>query len=268
MSGPCLKRRMSRYAATNFSFDACTRTPPTTATSPAALAGSTRFAIRPRSRSAISLEENFRSRASSRRSSGWRSEVGPAASASIAPANRLRMKTSLLLLGRVASINWSTRTRRTHEQPASVGEDEVAAVRAIRAVLRPIAFDRDFHTGFDRFAREAATEERVRRAAFYHPLRDGTVGVLHIDVDPRVRVDPLHFRNRALEDDGRVRIELRGERMMRKRRTRGDQREHRHDHASIAKRFSHAAHPDGPAFLPAALRGHPAFPTPVRVARV
>ena len=77
------------------------------------------------------------------------------------------------------------------------GQNQVAAVGAVRAVLRAVADDRDFGAGLHGVAREAAAQQRVRRRAFDHPRRRRAVVVLDVDVQPGVRIDPLHLRDRA-----------------------------------------------------------------------
>src|SRR5687767_6455887 len=74
-------------------------------------------------------------------------------------------------------------------------------------ILRLITVDNDFGADGDRLLRDAAAEERVRRAAFDHP--DLGLAVLDdLDVNPRMRVHPLEADDLALEADRRVRIEL------------------------------------------------------------
>ena len=41
-----------------------------------------------------------------------------------------------------------------------------------------------------------------------HPLADRAIGVLHVDVQPGVRVDPFHLGNRAAQMDRLLRVEL------------------------------------------------------------
>src|SRR6185295_6836295 len=69
-----------------------------------------------------------------------------------------------------------------------------------------------------RVARNAAAEQRVRRAALDRPLLDLAVRLLHVDVDPRMRVDQIDLGDRPLQLYWLARVELRGERMVRARR--------------------------------------------------
>src|SRR5262247_1966492 len=80
-------------------------------------------------------------------------------------ANRI----AALLLG---TFVWSTRARRADEQLPAVLVRDVAAVRAVRAVLGLIAFHRDHGARQQRVLVEAAAQQRVRRARFHHPALD------------------------------------------------------------------------------------------------
>jgi hypothetical protein len=46
---------------------------------------------------------------------------------------------------------------------------------------------------------DAATLQRVRRAPFDHPQFHGAVGLLDVDVQPRMRVHELDLADRALQ---------------------------------------------------------------------
>ena len=50
---------------------------------------------------------------------------------------------------------------------------------------------------------------------------DPAVGLLHLDVDPRVRIDPLHLRHRALQLHRLSDVILGGEGVVREHRMRG-----------------------------------------------
>ena len=66
-----------------------------------------------------------------------------------------------------------------------------------------------------RVLRESAPEHRVLRAGLDHPRLRLTVVARHVDVDPRVRVDPLHPRHGAPKLDGLRFVEFGRERVMR-----------------------------------------------------
>src|SRR5712671_4609488 len=107
------------------------------------------------------------------------------------------------------------RARRSDEELLAVLEGYVAAVGAIRTVLGLISFDEDLGAREKRDLRPAAAQESVRRAGFHHPVGDGAVGALDVDVNPRVRIYPLHLRHRSLQLDRPLRVKLGGEGMVR-----------------------------------------------------
>jgi dienelactone hydrolase len=110
------------------------------------------------------------------------------------------------------------RFRRTDEELRAVCERDVAPVRALRPVLGLEALHGDLRARGQGVAVEPATQQRVRCAALDHPdrgLARGLVG--DFQVDPRMRVDPLHLHDFAFELHGPVRVELRSEGVMRAR---------------------------------------------------
>src|SRR5262249_33211255 len=88
------------------------------------------------------------------------------------------------------------------------------------------AFDGDLDAHGQRVLVPAAADEGVRRAAFDRPTLYLAVGALHFDVDPGVRVAPLHLDDRALYRDGLVRVELGRERVVRENRCRSRNEQH------------------------------------------
>ena len=68
-----------------------------------------------------------------------------------------------------------------------------------------------FGAGQQRLFRPAAAEQRVGSRGFDHPARHLAVVAFDVDVDPGVRIDPFHLRDRSLELDRLVRIKFRGE---------------------------------------------------------
>src|SRR5438552_8983033 len=98
--------------------------------------------------------------------------------------------------------------RRADRQLPPVWEGDVKAVRAVRSVLRLEAFDDDLDAVGQRVLGPAAADQRVRRATFHRPTFHLPVRTCHVDVNPGVRVDPLHLDDRALYLDALVRVEL------------------------------------------------------------
>src|SRR5690349_8545205 len=120
-----------------------------------------------------------------------------------------------LLLTAVGAVARCPGSRRPKEQPLSVGQDHVCAIGAIGTILRAVPLDGDLRAGLQRFLGEATPHQRVRRAAFDHPPGDGAIGILHIEVNPRVRIDPIHLDDGALERHRLIGVELGGEGVMR-----------------------------------------------------
>ena len=129
---------------------------------------------------------------------------------------------------------------RAHEELLPVGERHVAAVRAIGAVLRTVAVHDDFGPHGKRLPGQAAPQQRIGRAAFDHPPLHRAVGLLDVDVDPGVRVDPFDPDHGALQLHRLVEVEFRRERMVRQRRRRrerdgrGDRRDGNDDDQLMA----------------------------------
>src|SRR5262245_38090540 len=81
------------------------------------------------------------------------------------------------------------------EDLLSVRESEVASIGAIGSVLCLIAIDKDFGSNRQRVFSEATPKQSVGCAALDHPACRGAVGVLDIDMNPRMWVDQLYFRD-------------------------------------------------------------------------
>ena len=90
------------------------------------------------------------------------------------------------------------RVRCGHEQLASVRERQVPAVDALQTVLCEIAGDDDLGSDRQRILIESSAEHCIRSARFDFPGGHRTVGILHIDGDPAVRIDPFYFFYGAL----------------------------------------------------------------------
>ena len=90
------------------------------------------------------------------------------------------------------------------DDAADVTLDPVGAGQGVIARLIPV--DDDLGADLDRVARDAATQQGVRRAAFNRPLFSSRRGLLlpgngHFfdrQVNPRVRIDQLDLGDRAL----------------------------------------------------------------------
>src|SRR5688572_1508338 len=124
---------------------------------------------------------------------------------------RVDPKGPLRLLG---SLVRRADTRRADEQLRAILERDVAAVGTERAVLRLEALHFDLGAVRQRVAVPATAQQRIRRTAFDHPLLNLAGRRRHVDVDPRMRVDPIHLRDRDRELDGTVRVELGRERVV------------------------------------------------------
>src|SRR5262245_18709990 len=99
----------------------------------------------------------------------------------------------------VLRLTRRTRARRTVEDVLAVGELDRDPVGLGRAVLRPVALDDDLAADREVGLPETAADEGVRRAGFHRPGRRLAVGALDVHVNPPVRVDPFHLRQRALQ---------------------------------------------------------------------
>src|SRR4029434_11356764 len=87
------------------------------------------------------------------------------------------------------------------KQLPPVRKREVPAVASHRAIFGPETFDDDFDSNRERVSCKSPPVERIRRTAFDHPALHLAVRPLHVDVDPRVRIDPFHFLCGALQSD-------------------------------------------------------------------
>src|SRR4051812_13207382 len=141
----------------------------------------------------------------------------PAAVSTTRMAVTVMRLTARLLLRRRRRV----RHHRAGEHAAAVGHRDRAHVAGLRSVFRHEAVDGDRLIDLERITRPAVARERVRRAPFALPRLYRALRVLHVEVDPDVRVAPLDLRHRAGQHDRLVRVELRGEGMMRRERRGG-----------------------------------------------
>src|SRR6186997_2393545 len=101
------------------------------------------------------------------------------------------------------------RAGRPDEQLLAIRERDVAAIGTIRTILGLESFDENLGTLGQRVLRPTATQQRIRCAAFNHPALDlARRWILHVDVDPRVRVDPFHLHYGAAQLHRALGIEL------------------------------------------------------------
>src|SRR5262249_15118737 len=103
---------------------------------------------------------------------------------------------------------------RSHEERLAARQREVATVGATRPVFGLIAIDDNHHSGGDDVLAETAPEQVVWITSLDHPLLNGSIRLLHIDVEPCVWIDPLDSRDGALELEWFTGVELRRESMM------------------------------------------------------
>src|SRR5687768_6926700 len=136
--------------------------------------------------------------------------------------------------------------RRAGEERAAVGELDVRGAQYLRPITRDVAGDGDTRAGRQVLAAPSAAIQRVGGAEFNGPLGDLSLRVLHVDVQPRVRILEFHFRDGPRHRVRLIKMELRRDRVMRGRRqVRGarDQRSKSHSQQSRLHRappFSNA----------------------------
>src|SRR6266699_146265 len=121
----------------------------------------------------------------------------------------------LLLFRGIAPIGRRTSSRRTQEQLLSVGQRGFPAVGSIGPILGAEPQDRDLGSRRHRVLVPAAPEQRIRCAAFDHPCHDFPVRAFHVDVEPRVGIDPFHLGNGSFQRDRLGPVKFRRECMMR-----------------------------------------------------
>ncbi len=122
------------------------------------------------------------------------------------------------------------------------GERDVAAVRPLREwSLRLIAVDRSARC---RYSRESRVSPRRSSVFGVPPSTIHTLGrpvlLLHLDVDPGVRVDPLELDHLPPQPDRCVGIELGAERVVTGHRYRGGQKATRGQ--QVSREFLHGTH--------------------------
>src|SRR4029077_20702022 len=84
----------------------------------------------------------------------------------------------------------------------------------LRSVARDITGHRDGYAGRQIIAPPAVAQQGVRAAELDRPLLNLAALVLDVDAEPRMRVGPLHLRDRAGKREHLVDVESRGQRMV------------------------------------------------------
>src|SRR5436190_21892499 len=137
----------------------------------------------------------------------------------VRPANRTSgpsLNFELRLIDALAGSGTQLDTRRRH--------NDAASVHLQCAVLCLAAVDFDFIADLQRLAGPALPLKKVRRSHLEAPVLDHALFVLHIDVDPDVGIGPVDLRNKALELNRLIGIELGRERVMGHNRYRGEKK--------------------------------------------
>src|SRR5262249_14377904 len=148
---------------------------------------------------------------------GWKARCAAATPDSARPMTAVAIR--LTALWRIMAAS-PLRRRRVVAAPGaggqrpSVRELYRAPVAGLRSVLRQRAVDRDRVADLQRIGAPAVARERIWRSALALPRLHGAFVVLHVQIDPDVRVLPFEFRHRALQRDRLVRVELGGKRVM------------------------------------------------------
>ena len=89
----------------------------------------------------------------------------------------------------------SAGSRRTGKELFATGKSNIATVGALGAVFRQITDDNEnCRRGTDCFVQPRLSNEFGGPSSI-DPSRDCAVRILHIDMQPGVRVDPLHLRD-------------------------------------------------------------------------
>ena len=108
-------------------------------------------------------------------------------------------------------------------QRAAVGEVRRANLAARRFVPSRIAVDRDLRAGREALGRQAVARQHAARRHLAAPRLRVARGVDDVDVDERVRIDEVEFRDDAFEVDGLRGVVVRRDAVMRETRRRQDE---------------------------------------------
>jgi len=128
------------------------------------------------------------------------------------------------------------------EQPLpGLGVQDDLGVGVVRSVLRPRPFDGHLVARLQREPGPPEPHQPVRARQLEAPVRHLARRVLHVDINPGMRVRPLQLRDSARQLHRLVRVELRRKRVMRDHRPPGQEERdpdydnrslHRHGHTS------------------------------------
>src|SRR5215469_5273484 len=140
----------------------------------------------------------------------------------IAPSRR---ELFLLFVRRASAL-------RTEEELLAIRQSNVAAVGAERAIFRLVAVYNHLGADRNRVLVESAAKQNVGAACFEHPVTHGSIRILHVDMNPGVRIDQLDLGDCAFKMHWSLGVEFRRKRMMRPRRHTGQKQTARGCHYS------------------------------------
>ena len=94
-------------------------------------------------------------------------------------------------------ITRSAGTRTADKQVSPIGERNRSTIRPRRPVLGAISRDDDLSAKWQGIPPPTLPNERVRGTAFDAPVRHLPIRAFHIDVKPRVGINPFNFGDRS-----------------------------------------------------------------------
>src|SRR5262245_574404 len=100
---------------------------------------------------------------------------------------------------------------RSSEDAAAIREFDGSGITGLGSILGKIAFDGDLIAGFQRVFGPAVPSQRIWRAALTLPFLNDTLVILHVEIDPYVRIEPLDLCNGSVQVDRLILIKFRGE---------------------------------------------------------
>src|SRR4029453_6268078 len=103
--------------------------------------------------------------------------------------------------------------RRSGEHTVAVSNRHDPGIGPQRAILCQRPFDGDVVSHFERLARPPAPNEEVGAAQLKAPIGFLALLVLDVQIDPRMRIGPFHFRDRAGHRRRFLGVVFRSERM-------------------------------------------------------
>ena len=99
----------------------------------------------------------------------------------------------------LAWVIWSANTRGAQEFLGTVRKGDSPASRCIQIEFGPESPDGNAVSGHQGFLRDAASEQRVRGAAFDEPVYRGSVFARCFHMQPCMRINPLYFGDYPLQ---------------------------------------------------------------------